>query len=490
MVDLGDIASIGQGLLGGATTGLDLLGRARRLQINEDEAERRRRAEERQARQDELSYRVKLADLVFKAEDALRHDPAAAPRIASVLRQFGIDYTPTTGLDEDEARVQRGRLALARGELPDDADFAAMIRRASRADTSGAAVKNLQEAYREARAAQVVADYERGALSREQASRSLAVLGKDPSKVFGTDYAADLARAQARGRTVGEYEALTQAAAPEAGLAPARRPSVFGLDLALDVGDLSPESAPPPRTIGDVLAAQKGKEEQAKITPLDLRRVAAAERQAAAAERRAGAAETSAETGRLDYRRKMDRDREVRDRVNAAIKTLEAQAVEIARKQFPDDPVKQRALTEWLQNRARGLAAIATSDKSAADLEAEIQAQVKQLRGDLAQAFPEAKPAKEAQWWNPFSWFSRGAGAATSGEPARPAPAPSRGLPARPRPTPAEAASAPADRPQAVAPEALKAARDSLVNALYPGRTWQQLGPKEKQQIADRLNRR
>lgn len=70
-----------------------------------------------------------------------------------------------------------------------------------------------------------------------------------------------------------------------------------------------------------------------------------------------------------------------------------------------------------------------------------------------------------------------------------PAPAPSapQQMPAVAKPSPSLPAS-PMSLRAVENPAAMKAARDAVVRALYPGRRWQALKPEEKQAVADRLS--
>lgn len=304
------------------------------------------------------------------------------------------------------------------------------------------------------------------------------------------------------------------------------RPQLEAAGIA-NLGDVVSDTPPPARTLGDVKAEQAKREAVAKVTPLDQRRVAVAERQATASERRAGASETSATTGAAREKRLADAGA----RVAATIKTLEADAVRVAQSTFPDekDATKRRALLEWMNNRTKGFGQMLSQDKDPAALEAELAQAIAKLKGEIdATPAGAAKTAAE-RWFTGFKDFLRG-GSGTDDAPAAPASTAARrpGPVARPAPKSATAAPTfdnlpdpaqyagrtvrdsatgkryrseggrwvPAPAPADVAPPTaasqdpatLKAVRDKTVAALFPGRAWGELTAEEKNQVAARLN--
>ena len=167
------------------------------------------------------------------------------------------------------------------------------------------------------------------------------------------------------------------------------------------------------------------------------------------------------------------RDTDIKARIGATLKTFEALAIDTAKKAFPDDPVKQMALAEKLRDRLRGLGSLMASDKDAAQIEQEIRDEIAKAKGEFQAALPEAKDQVGSYWSRLWD--------AVKGGPAR------KAMPGRGAPAPRPPASTPTPRP-APAPAALKAARDAMVNALYPGRPWAELNEEEKQAVAERLS--
>lgn len=225
-----------------------------------------------------------------------------------------------------------------------------------------------------------------------------------------------------------------------------------------------------PRTVGDAQAETERRKAEARETPHKLETDAA---RLDLQRRGVVARERSVDISGQEFERRRQRDADMKAQLGATIKTLEAQAVDIARTTFPHDPVKQRAFTEFLQGRVRGIGTLAAAKDAEREggIEAVIAREVQRLKGDVTQAIPEADQAlSAATWWNPATWF----GGSTS----------ARALPPR--------TAAPPSAPQSAAPiadpKALRAATDALVNALFPGRSYLDLTPEEKAQVAARLN--
>ena len=234
-----------------------------------------------------------------------------------------------------------------------------------------------------------------------------------------------------------------------------------------------PLATAPGRTVGDVRAAQVGLEAKAKDTDLAKRRVAAAEKNAQAHE--------------ANVTRMTARDKEMKERIGATLKTMEAQIVDTARRAFPDDPQKQLALAARLRNRLVGFQAMLSGDKDAATIEQDIKAEVAKMKGEVAAIEAGAPKAEVDGWFRRLRDSVAGTIGGRAPKPAGAAPAlgPPAAVPA-PRALPGRG-SAPAAAPAPQDLAALKAARDALVNGLYPGRAWPQLTPEEKQEVSNRL---
>jgi hypothetical protein len=221
-----------------------------------------------------------------------------------------------------------------------------------------------------------------------------------------------------------------------------------------------------PKTYGDLQGQQKGKEAEAAVTSVQ----------------RGHLAESQART-KIQQER-ADAYVEMKNRVGATIKTLEGTIQQTAAKTFPDDPVKQAALAARMKNMLTGIASMVNSDQDAATIEQNIRDEIAKMKGEVKAITPEAKRAAGG-------WFSLllnavadtggvssavNAARGAAGEPSTPA---RRSAPGRDK-SPAA--------PEPVMNDPLRAARDALINAMYPGRRYRDLTVDEKQEVVNRLN--
>lgn len=247
-----------------------------------------------------------------------------------------------------------------------------------------------------------------------------------------------------------------------------------------NLGDIvSPTPAAPARMTTPLAVA--GQEAEAKVTSVQKRGAASQERNAASQESQAASSERRAATGEGQLALNQQKAQDVKERLSATLKTMEALTIQAAKEAFPNDAAKQLALATRLKNSLTGFQAMIAGDATAADIDKKIQDEVARLRGELVDSTPKG-PARAAvqKWlgglWSGMTDYGDGQPAAPAAEAPKPRPGPV----ARPQAAP-KAAAAPAD------PAALKAARDGVAQALYPGRAWAELAPEEKQAVAARL---
>ena len=281
-----------------------------------------------------------------------------------------------------------------------------------------------------------------------------------------------------------------------------------GAGAGQESGTMLPPGAPG-RTYGDLKAEQMGREAQARVTDVDRQRLGyegqrvGYEGQRVANEQtRLGYEGQRVDISRQEHERRATKDRELKERVGATLKTMEADAIARADQVFPTaggDPTmiaKNRAFKEWLLTRTRNLNSMLASDRPPEEIEKEIAGAISRLNGELPDDLAEAKPAAEG--WLTRAWRTITGGGAKPAAPAPAASAPAapaaaagpitpRRLPGRPAP----AAPPPAAQGGQQAPaDALRAAATAIAGALFPGRSWNQLTVAEKQQVTDRLNGR
>jgi hypothetical protein len=272
---------------------------------------------------------------------------------------------------------------------------------------------------------------------------------------------------KALARKRGEYRALTEPVAP--GVAPRDLAEVspwqpapvpespFGVDLGLQV---PPEAAAPlPSERGVVAPPVRGMDIEAERARLRQRPT-----DPYAAEK-LGLQKREVELREREIVRKEEKDKQVREKVGATIKTMEAQALADAHRLFPGDEAhavaQRQAYLEWTRNRVRGLQSLMAGDKGMDEIAADIEREIARIRGEIPPESP-VKPQVEGFWSGVRQWFG---GLFGGGEAPVPGPAPPAGAAPPTAPPVAPGAGPP---PAGVPPRAALPGRQDPRRALPP----------------------